>query len=196
MSAATQLNPFSVVHHDLPPEWDPIDPEIQAWLLTHRNEHGLVTQQQVDVEEQIIARRWYLITNSLGLRCKSCRQGIMPGAVHPYVTYSCEPRPFNGLNEVWAYWKYNVGDNIDVMMMRLTDNAIVPITSAQAQKLYLRIEMRTKKNLAWKDFWVRYRKRYNRYLPTVGWRADMLTPEQWKRVQDQARKEFIAGGGQ
>ena len=192
----TPLNPTSTENFDvrtielpdMPPEWEAVDEEALAFLKV---EPGQVqTLAQAHLEEDIVSKRWFLVRNTFAWRCKRCRQGILPGAIHDYISYACEPRPFHGLNEVLLFWRQAFEDiGYDSYTMRLGE-AIVPITLDEAHKFYFRIEARTGKDLAWVDYRARYLRRYKEYLRALGWSLDTLSRDQWELVNRAAYRAY------
>jgi hypothetical protein len=175
---------------DMPSEWRPVDQELLHLLKP--DEYGVQTLQQTYIEEGIYADRWFLVANSLAFRCKSCRQGVLPGAIHRYITKACLPRPFNGLNEVLMFWREQVGQDetdFDSFTMRMGEN-IIPITADRAQDMYLAIELKTGIDLAWHDFRSRYVRRYKDYLRTLQWDPADVSDEQWKLVIQAGHREY------
>jgi hypothetical protein len=182
---------------DMPPEWDTVPPEVLRML--EPDERGLYSQQQMHIEEDIVSKRWFIVANTLGWRCKECRSGMMspnslPGDIHPYITKGCLPRPFHGLNEILMFWreKGKLSDTTtDSFVMRLGE-VIVPITVAQAKDFYQRIEDKIGLDLAWNDYYARYVRRYKEYLRSLGWNPTALSKEQRTAVLHIARQEYIA----
>jgi hypothetical protein len=173
---------------DLPPEWEPVDEEVMRFLEVKPGE--IQTLAQHHLEEDIVSRRWFLVRNTWAWRCKNCRQGILPGAIHDYITLSCEPRPFHGLNEVLMFWRKTIGEaGYDSYTMRVGE-VIVPINAQEAKKMYFRIEARTGKDLAWIDFRARYLRRYKEYLRALGWNISEVTKDQWELINRAAYRAY------
>lgn len=173
---------------DLPPEWEPLDDEAKEFLKIEPGQMQTLAQQHL--EEDIVSRRWFLVRNTYAWRCKSCRQGILPGAIHDYITYACEPRPFHGLNEVLMFWQKAIDDvGYDDYSMRIGE-AIRPITPDEAKRMYFRIEARTGKDLAWIDFRARYLRRYKEYLRALGWTLSEVTRDQWELINRAAYRAY------
>ena len=202
---------------DMPPEWEPVDDELLEYLKP--DEHGMTALAQEHVIEDLVADRWFLVKNTFGFRCRNCRSGTlispgsMPGTIHPYITYACQERPFNGLNEVLMFWRHALGERLDpsrfqdrrktpmerdelkqdfdAVTQRIGD-AIEPISPSQAHQLYFKIEMITRRDFAWEDFRARYIRRYKEYLRALGWDPHSLATEQWKTVHTAARREYAS----
>lgn len=173
---------------DMPPEWDAVSDEERELLKVEPG--GMQALWQHHLEEDIVSRRWFLVKNTFAWRCKNCRQGVMPGAIHPYITFSCEPRPFHGLNEVLMFWKKSIEDvGYDSYTMRVGE-AIEPITQEKARQMYFRVEARTGKDLGWIDFRARYMRRYKEYLRVLGWVMSEVTRDQWELVNRAAYKAY------
>ena len=194
----TGINARDLFLPDLPPEWEAVDEEMAELLKP--DEFGMQTPEQLFLEEHIAANRWFLVKNTLGWRCKRCRSGLitaansLPGTIHPYITVACQPRPFNGLNEVLMFWKTRVDDTEDAFTARLGES-IDPISAEKADEMYLRIEMVSGRDLRFSDFRARYIRRYKEFLRSSGWSVDDLTVEQWRLVHDAANREYRATGG-
>lgn len=131
------IDPMLPVHEDQPDVWPEIDAELLARLVPTG---GYYTPEQ-RVELNRIARgQWFLVRNDLRARCASCRQGILPGAVHEYVTTGCIELPFNGLREVSMFYAQH--DQHGRLWGSLSMGTIAPISAEDAQVLNERIRAR------------------------------------------------------
>lgn len=130
------LDPYALAG-DLPSEWAQIPPEILARLAPAG---AIATPAQRAELNRIAAGRWFLVRNELGLRCGHCRQGILPGAVHPYISIACVEAPFHGLREIVLFMQETAG--ADMLLSAMRPGTLVPITRRQAEKLNARIRAR------------------------------------------------------
>lgn len=131
------IDPLSPTHDDQPPEWQQIDPEILARLVPVNGYH---TPEQRVALNRIAAGQFFLVKNDLRAPCSACRQGILRGAIHDYITTGCIELPFNGLREVSMF--YGQQDQGGKLWASLTMGTIVPITAEDAAKLNDRIRTR------------------------------------------------------
>lgn len=186
---ATGFDPTYIIQDDMPQEWDPIDPEVLEFLMLPQNKWSLPTVEQVAIREQIIARRWYLVRNTYHEKCKRCKR------LHAYISNYCYDRPFNSLNEVFAWWreKYSDGSGFDVMTQRLGED-FQPISQGRAFEQYVKIQLVSGKDLAWQDYWARYRRRYRNFLQSQNLNPALVTQQGWAEVRKHAYREYLAGG--
>lgn len=130
------LNPTSSI---LPAEWLPMDEELLARLDPAGTLIGS-TRHRAAIN-RMAAARWFLVRNTWGERCSSCRQGIMPGAIHPYITIRCREAPFNGTRQFYLWLRDQ--PNRDEITARVREylvlyperDAFVPISGADARRL-------------------------------------------------------------
>ena len=119
---------------DLPPEWDELPAEVLARLLTVG---PVLTTEETAELNRIAQARWFLVRNDSRARCGNCRQGMLPGAIHDYLTLKCVEAPFNGLRQLQLYTQHV--DGADLVWTHFSAGTIVPITATKARQLNERI---------------------------------------------------------
>ena len=137
------LDPTAVKLLDTPPEWKVIPPEIFDRL---KPKDGIYTIEQRNHLDAITSARWFLVRNEVGARCRTCRVGRLPGAIHPYVSMGCLPVPFNGLDEMVFLLREQQGS--DTLFSAMRPGTIVPIDRRLALELNRRIREKRYPTLA------------------------------------------------
>lgn len=133
------FHPADAVLRDLPPEWDSIPDDLLVRLAPAGV--GAMTPEQRVAMNQLARSQWFLVRNELGARCGNCASSPLgnpnrlPGAVHTYLTYKCQPLPFNGLRSVMLWLGGYPRDVREALLaMSKPGNAQVPGTFVPIRK--------------------------------------------------------------
>jgi hypothetical protein len=117
-----------------PSEWEPLDEATQRVLA---GAGRILTPEQYAALQRVWGRRWFLLRNDGPLgraRCGRCN------AFHAYITFLCQPRPFNGITEIIGLYEQQQAR--DLVLSAIALGTVTPISRKDAYRLYTAIRMR------------------------------------------------------